>query len=591
MKIPAIKHEKAVFAAAAIYPVLLEIALYFNVVWYVQIFNILLLSIVYGLFIVLFRKIKPAMITITVIMLALSIANEFSINARSVAFQLSDFFCLSDAIRLSGRYSFMITWGMVRDFLLCAGLLTVMMVLLRQYDDKQCRRKKFCGGATVLCIALPLSMFGGIENHNDGDIKFDINTFTKENGVLYSLFVELKSYAVEAPVNYSQEKAKEKLEWNNHSNHEGMPNIIVVMNESLTDYDYVGELPLTQDVLPFIHSMEENCIKGRAYASVFGGYTCNSEWEFLTGNSMAFLSVTSVPYNQLIDHETDSLASSLRSLGYATCAIHPYYGVEWNRAENYPLMGFDEFITGPDFGDGSGEVPEGMDEDLYFGDLDYIRGFISDSENYRKVMEVMEEKDPETPQFIFTVTIQNHGSYGYEGEDFESIEICEGAGDEVNQYLTVAHESDRAFEELITYFEEYPEDTIILMFGDHQPALAMPYETLYADASNEVAVRETNYTIPYIMWANYDVDWEEQEQISLNYLSALLKQNAGLALDSWDSFRLKAMEEYPVLNSYGVLDGTRTFLSLNETLESSSVLQEYEQLQYYRIFDAAEATE
>ncbi len=588
MKIPSIRSERSAIITALLFPVLLEIGLYFNVIWYVQIFNILLMLILYALFGVLFRRIRPSMICLTILMLALSIGNEFSINARSVAFQISDFFCIADALRLSGRYQFIVTWGMVRAAVIGVGLLTIALVLLRGYDDSRYRRRKFYSSAAAFCLALPLSTFTGIENYCDGDIKFDINTFTQENGVLYSLFVELKQHVIDTPANYSQEQAKETLDWDGTASTENMPNIIVVMNESLTDYDLVGELPLTEDILPFYHSMEENCIKGRAYSSVFGGYTCNSEWEFLTGHTMAFLPVTNVPYNQYFETETQSLASSLKEAGYATCAIHPYYGVEWNRDVNYPLMGFETFVTGPDFGDASGEVPEGMEEDLYFGDLEYIRGFISDAENYRKVIEVMEEKESGKPQFIFNITIQNHGSYGYEGDDFESEALCTGAEEPINQYLTVAHESDKAFEELIAYFETYPEDTIILMFGDHQPALDMPYTQLYADPDNPVAVREANYTVPYVMWANYDVEWEAQEDISLNYLSALLKQNAGLALDQWDTFRLDAMQQYPVLNSYGVMDSTGTFRSFPETLEESPLLQEYECLQYYRVFDAAE---
>lgn len=588
MKIPAIQSEKAAVAAAAIFPVLLEILLYFNVTWYVQIFNILLMLPFYGLFLILFHRIKPSMIAITILMLALSIANEFSVNVRSMAFQVSDFFCLLDAMRLSSRYSFAFTPWMIKDILCSVLLLGGTLFLMRQYDDKHYKRRKAVTGAAGLCLSAAIAMFAGIENYNDGDIKFDINTFTKENGVLYSLFVEVKQHGVEQPTGYSAENAQEALACSTSAVQTTQPNIIVVMNESLADYDYVGELPLTEDILPYIHSMEENCIKGKAIVSVFGGYTCNSEWEFLTGSSMAFLPVTAVPYNQFFEHETDSLAASLKSLGYETTAVHPYHGIEWKRDENYPLMGFDSFITGEDFGEVTEEMletlPEGTDESLYFGDLEYIRGFVSDRENYRKVIEVMEEKEPGKPQFIFNVTIQNHGSYLYEGEDFKSTELCEGAEDDVNQYLTVAHQSDKAFEELIAYFETYPEDTIILMFGDHQPALEIPYTSLFADPSDSVAVRESDYTVPYVMWANYDVDWESHETTSLNYLSALLKQNAGLPLDNWDAFRLEAMETYPAINSYGALDASGSYVPLESALQSD-VMKEYNRLQYYRIFD------
>ncbi len=594
MKFPAIKSEKSAMIAAVLFPVLLEIGLYFNVIWYVQLFNILLLFIVYGLFLVIFRRLRPALIIITFIMLALSIANEFSINARSVAFQISDFFCLADALRLSGRYSFNITGVMVRDTIISVLLLGTMLFLLRQYDDKEYKRKTLMRGATTFCVALPVALFMNLEDHSDGDIKFNINQFTKENGVLYSLYVEAKQHGINEPEGYCETTAQEVLECSKNTEVMDRPNIIVVMNESLADYDLVGELPLTQELLPFIHSMDENCIKGKALVSVFGGYTCQSEWEFLTGNTMAFLPVTAVPYNQFIDHPIDSIASSLKNFGYDTCAVHPYHGIEWNRDKNYPLMGFDRFVTGVEYGTVTEEMletlPSDIEESLYFGDLDYIRGFISDSENYRKIYELMEEKESGKPQFIFNITIQNHGSYGYDGDDFEEVEFCKGASKDINQYLTIAHESDKAFEELITYFESYPEDTIILMFGDHQPALDMPYTTLFADPSDKVAVREANYTVPYVMWANYDVDWEEQEITSLNYLSAILKKNAGLPADSWDTFRMNLMEQYPAINSYGVVDANGNYLQLNEVLANSESVQEYQHLQYYRTFDAVEQT-
>lgn len=592
--LPAITRDRTAAVMAVCYPIVLEILLYCNVVWYVQIFNILLMGLFYGLFFLLMRRIRPSMIAITVLMLALSIANEFSINVRSLAFQIGDFMCLFDAMRLSSRYSFEFTPIMIKDIICSVLALTAGLVLMRRYDDKPHRRRMALGGSAVLCFSAVIAAFSGMENYNDGDIKFNINEFTRENGVLYSLFVELKQHDVNEPTGYSAENAKEALACSGGVIEESRPNLIVIMNESLADYDLVGSLPLTQDVLPYIHSLEGNCIKGRALTSVYGGYTCNSEWEFLTGSSMAFLPVTAIPYNQFIEQETDSLAASLKTLGYDTCAVHPYHGIEWNRETNYPLMGFDRFVTGESFGEVTEEMletlPEGTEESLYFGDLDYIRGFVSDEENYRMVKKIMEEKTPGQPQFIFNVTIQNHGSYEYEGEDFESTEFCEGAKEEVNQYLTVANRSDAAFAELLAWFETYPEDTIILMFGDHQPAVEMPYTALYADAENAVAVRETNYTVPYVMWANYDVDWAAQETTSLNYLSALLKQNAGLPLDNWDTFRLETMQQYPALNAYGALDANGQFVPLENAMQADS-MKEYNRLQYYRIFDEGDPEE
>ena len=588
MKLPALRSKRAVFWAALLYPILLETVLYYNVVWYVQLFNILLLFLAYALCMVIFRRLKPALGAITFLMAALSIANEFSITVRSVAFQFTDFFCMGDAMRLSGRYRFTPTWGMAYALLSSGLLLTIVLVLMRDYHDKLWKKTNLFRGAATLCVALPAVLLVPMEKHHEGDLKFDINTFTRENGVLYSLYVEAKTHEIEPPEDYDAAEAAAALAEEAPEKTEDQPNIIVVMNESLADFDLVGDLPLTEDVMPYLHSLDGNCIKGKALVSVYGGYTCNSEWEFLTGNSLAFMPVTCIPYNQLIDHKTYSLAQSLRSAGYQTTAMHPYHGEEWKRESNYPLLGFDRFITGNDLADVTPEelraLPDDVDKSLYFGDLEYIRGFVSDAEDYRKIISLMEEKEAGTPQFIFNVTIQNHSSYTYDGDDFTAKEFLPGAAPEINQYLTIANESDKALKLLIDYFEDYPEDTILLVFGDHQPSLDMPYTERYTDTSNKVAVRECNYTVPYLMWANYDVDWETQDMISLNYLSAVLKQNAGLPADKWDAFRLEAMQTYPAVNSYGALSADGSFIPLKEALQSD-VMKKYHDLEYYRIFD------
>ena len=61
---------------------------------------------------------------------------------------------------------------------------------------------------------------------------------------------------------------------------EEMPNIIAIMNESFSDLNVVGDLQTSEDYMPFIRSMTKNTIKGQLLVSPFGGYTCNTEFEF-----------------------------------------------------------------------------------------------------------------------------------------------------------------------------------------------------------------------------------------------------------------------------------------------------------------------
>ena len=67
------------------------------------------------------------------------------------------------------------------------------------------------------------------------------------------------------------------------------PNIIVVMNESFSDLSVLSPELTNEGYMPYFNSLTEDVIKGYAYVSTIGGGTSNSEYEFLTGNSMAFL--------------------------------------------------------------------------------------------------------------------------------------------------------------------------------------------------------------------------------------------------------------------------------------------------------------
>ena len=105
------------------------------------------------------------------------------------------------------------------------------------------------------------------------------------------------------------------------------PNIIVIMDEAFSDLAVLGDFQTSEDCMPFVHKMMAgagNTVSGWLNVSVCGGNTANTEFEFLTGHTMRFLPGGSIPYQQYVREETDSLAWQLRGLGYRTIAMHPY---------------------------------------------------------------------------------------------------------------------------------------------------------------------------------------------------------------------------------------------------------------------------
>lgn len=121
------------------------------------------------------------------------------------------------------------------------------------------------------------------------------------------------------------------------------------MNESFADLSVVGDFETNTQVTPFMDSLSENTLKGYALSSVYGAKTPNSEWEFETGNSMAFLPDGSVVYQQYINDDPTSIVSNLKNIGYTTVAMHPYYATGWSRNKVYPHLGYDETYFIDDF--------------------------------------------------------------------------------------------------------------------------------------------------------------------------------------------------------------------------------------------------
>lgn len=211
-------------------------------------------------------------------------------------------------------------------------------------------------------------------------------------------------------------------------------------------------LPVNEDYMPFIHSLQqgaENTQTGYLNVSVKGGNTANTEFEFLTGDTMAFLPAGSIPYQQYITKDTPSMASYLKSLGYETYAMHPYYASGWNRDKIYPLLGFDSFYSSTDF----------------YGST-YERGYIDDSSCVDKIIETYEKKDAGTPAFIFNVTMQNHSPYTDGYQNLQGNVTVDGTvSAQLSEYLTLVKLSDTALEKLIDYFETQDEPTVIVFFG------------------------------------------------------------------------------------------------------------------------------
>ena len=85
---------------------------------------------------------------------------------------------------------------------------------------------------------------------------------------------------------------------------------------------------------------------------------------------------------------------------------------------------------------------------------------------------------------------------------------------DVDQYLSLVHESDAALEYLINYFEHVDEPVEIVFFGDHQPSLSASfYPYLNGKGLSGLTTDELQalYTVPFFIWTNYESGEEAVE--------------------------------------------------------------------------------
>lgn len=513
--------------------------------------------------------------------------NYYVMRFRGVPLSFSDFFSWQTALNVSMNYDYTLTLPALKALLLC-GVLAILIHKLLIPSAFSLKQKCFFKNLLIRCTTFGVTLIGItliLLNTRLLSItlsQWDYENDLRENGVLLSFAAQTRSSYVTKPFGYSEEKlTKIRTLYTDRSVFpSNLPNIIVIMNESFADLNEIRDFDTSLPFLETYNSLDDNVIKGYAYTSVFGGKTCNTEYEFLTGNTMAFLPDGSVPFQQYIKKEEYSIASLLRGIGYHTVGIHPYYGNGWNREKVYSALGFDEFID-----------IEGFDS------TDMVRGcFLSDTASYGKIIEEFEAAAlAEQPVFIFNVTIQNHGNYktgAFSADELVRISSAPGKYPEAEEYLTLVQKSDRAIAKLIDYFKNVSKPTIILFFGDHQPALGDGfYEYLYQKNLDTLTLDEMQrrYKVPFFIWANYEIENQIGVETSINYLSSILWKATALPSTPYLSFLNAVQSVYPVINPFGIK--TKDDNNWKEfDIENGSILSDYEIVQYNNIFDENKVT-
>ena len=536
-------------------------------------FTFVFLFLLETLVLIVTGSIRFSTVTMAVLIAVVGIANRFVISFRGMALSGADLFSIGTAMSVAGGYTYKIDWYIYMEVVLTFAICLVSLKL---------RGGRVLNPVARLAVLLVWCIIGGsyyyvccktdfLEEHDIRSTGFTHQLRYKNYDMIFTTLTTCFYLSVDKPDGYSVSKVEEiaepyvsgaaeaddtSAEETFAASAQKTPNLIVLMNESFADYEDIGKgLDLSEDNMPFIHGLTENTIKGYAYASIFGGNTPNSEYEFLTGNTMGFLPESSVGFNLFVRGNLPSIASELKSEGYTTLAMHPYRGTNYRRNIVYPQIGFDTFYTRDDFKNQS-----------------YIRNYISDQTLAERIVSEFEKnKETGNPFFSWNVTVQNHGDYFAKNTKNLDMSITVG-NPEVDQtrtkiYVNLIRQSDAMFEYLVDTFSKEDEPVVIVMFGDHQANLGDDtYEYLLGKKDEDLTPEERmeKYKIPFVIWANYDIQEDIIEKTSLNYLYSILADRLGFPMTGYQKYLLNLSEEIPVLCAQGYWTADGSFYELKD---------------------------
>lgn len=513
---------------------------------------------------------------------AIGVGNYFVVMFRSNPIVPWDIYSFETAMSVADNYVFSVDWALAEHIAMFILMLIVGVRTNIRLSKKILR--------PILTVAMCIPAYFYISylwqdnlERNTGlnDTLFNAKYMHSKDGFFVSFILDIHFLQIEEPKNYSDEYALSLLneqEVEKVETPEELPDIIAIMDETFSDPAVLGEFETNKDYMPFVHSILRgevaNTISGYTDVSVLGGNTANSEFEFLTGNSMAFFPNGSVPYLQYIRDGISTIVPQLEEYGYTTYGTHPYRAKGWNREFIYDLMGFDyRYFQGS------------------FPFEDKLRNYVSDEVDFKSILEW--RNNTEGPFFMFNVTMQNHSNYGGDFDNFDPQIVAKfkntSSNKYLNKYLSLMYETDQDVASLLSELSQSDRKTIVVFWGDHQPndyVVRPIYKEYGLDFDNQTyEQQQQRQKTPFFIWANYDIQEQTNVEISLNYLNILLFETAGLQLDEYQTFRKNLWQgQIPMMNAVGYRNDNGDLVEYDDAPEEiQNLLNEYQNIQYYRM--------
>ena len=288
--------------------------------------NYLLILLLYFLFYAITGSLRVPVLVVNPIVFGLAVAHSYIMEFRGTPFLPMDFLAAKTAAGVAGTYNFSIT-----AVVLIASMLFIIIMTVGIRIKTPCYHlstkiiSRVFMGAFFAIIMFIFYFTSWLANLGVAPDFWNQTRGYHNYGFSFMFFCNTKYLFVSEPEGYDAQKVPEYVDKFVDDNDEIItspsaktPPIICIMNESLSDLQVLGSFTTNEDYMPFMRSLKENTIRGNLYVPVIGAGTSNTEFEFITGHTTAFLPSGSNAYMLYINNPIASMVSTLKGQGYSS---------------------------------------------------------------------------------------------------------------------------------------------------------------------------------------------------------------------------------------------------------------------------------
>ncbi len=476
----------------------------------------------------LFRRRMLMRIIVSCVWLLLGIINGCVLSQRVTPFGYTDLKCISDLLTMTNTQYFTKFQEICVIILLC--LLALFLVFLGIKGPKfQGHPHKLRAIASCACMGFILSAATSMAHSSNKMASYFSNIAQgySDYGFVYGFSSSVMDRGMNEPKDYSKpaikeiqrrtdDILKERASYKvadaetvvSDASTKQQPNVICVLLESFMDPSEVDFLNLSADPVPNFRSLSENFTSGYLTVPVVGAGTANSEFEVLTGMNLRFFGTGEYPYKTIIKQtDCESIASDLSAIGYGTHVVHNNGGNFYSRANAFSQFGFDTFTS---------------KELMNIQEYTPLGSWPTDDILINETKKALDSTQGQ-PDFVYTITVQGHGSYPDE-KVIQNPEIrVSGAetpekNNQWEYYVNQIHEVDKFIKNLTDMLAEREEETILVLFGDHLPTMGLADEDL---KSGDI------FKTQYATWNNFGLEKKDAD-LTAYQLLAYASEQAGI---------------------------------------------------------------